>query len=104
MGIYRTDYVMIGVDVGYSSCDYEKHIAEIEGRPDRRFDIVYDGMNSGYAIAGKILATSDEDYGFGVRELDPSIDRAGLAKEISSAFDREVTPGDLKFLAVSHFG
>ncbi len=40
MGVDRTDYLMYGTDVGADAFDWEKHEAEIEGRPDARFESV----------------------------------------------------------------
>lgn len=107
MGVDRTDYLMFGVDVGYDAFDYDKHGAEIEGRPEKRFDVVYDGMSGGYCVAGKIIAASDRYEGFEGRveidECSVSVDREALAQKISSAFDTAVAPCDLRLMLFSHF-
>lgn len=106
MGVEREDYLMYGVDVGFDAFDDNKHEAEIDGAPNRRFDCILDGMSGQYCIAGKIIAKSEPYDGIGMTTIDPDhlgIDRAGLAKIISEAFSREVTTDDLKLILFSHF-
>jgi hypothetical protein len=107
MGVDRTDYLMFGVDVGYDAFSWDKHEAEIEGRPDARFDVVYDGMRGKYCVAGKIIAASDRYEGFEGRiEIDPAdlaIDRDALARKIADAFDKDVSAGDFRLVLFSHF-
>lgn len=106
MGVERTDYLMFGVDVGYDAFDYDKHSAESEGRPVRRFDIVYDGMSGKYCIAGKIIAESEPYEGIEMVKIDPEkidVDRSALAASLSSAFGKQVAPGDLSLILFSHF-
>jgi hypothetical protein len=59
MGVDRTDYLVWGVKLDADKIESDDFEAEINGAPDRRFDVIYDGMNGEYAIAGKILARSD---------------------------------------------
>lgn len=106
MGVDRTDYLMLGVDMGAENFDWDKHEAEIEGSPEARFNIVYDGMCGKYAIAGKIIATSDAYEGFEMARIDPSkldIDRAELAAKVSEAFGRTVAPDEFSLILFSHF-
>lgn len=106
MGVDRTDYLMVGIDLGAEAFDWDKHEAEIEGRPEARFDIVYDGMCSKYCIAGKIIARSDAYEGFELAKIDPEklgVDRAALAAKVSSAFERDVSPDDFSLILFSHF-
>lgn len=107
MGVDRTDYLMFGADVGADSFDWDKHEAEVNGSPDARFDIVYDGMSGAYCFAGKIIAVSDRYSGFEDRvEIDAAslnVDRDDLAKKISVAFERPVLPTDLRLVLFSHY-
>lgn len=107
MGVDRTDYLMFGVDVGYDAFDWERHEAEMEGRPDRRFDIIYDGMSGKYCVAGKIIATSDRYDGFeGRTEIDPErldIDKDDLAQRLTDAFEKPIAPASLRLMLFSHF-
>jgi hypothetical protein len=106
MGVDRTDYLMFGTDVGYESCDYDKFEAEICGEPNRRFDVVYDGMSGQYAIAGKIIATSDPYEGFEMAKIDPKkmdFDADHLAETVSEAFDRKLSANDFHLILFSHF-
>jgi len=106
MGADRDDYLMYGVDVGYDAFDWDKHEAEHEGAPGRRFDIVADGMSGKYCIAGKVIAKSEPYDGIAMATIDPDhlgIDRAAMAKVIADAFGRPVTTDDLKLILFSHF-
>jgi len=105
MGVDRTDYLMFGADMG-AKIDYDKHAAEIEGAPNRRFDIVYDGMSCKYCIAGKIIAKSDPYDGIEMVKIDPlklDVDRAALAASVSDAFGRELSADDFSLILFSHF-
>lgn len=106
MGVDRTDYLMFGTDVGCDAFDWDKHEAEVEGRPDARFDIVYDGMCGKYCIAGKIIATSDAYEGFERAVIRPEmidVDRTSLAEKLSDAFGKAVSADDLELVLFSHF-
>ena len=106
MGVDRTDYLMLGTDLGAKAFDWDKHEAEIEGGPGARFDIVYDGMCGKYCIAGKIIAQSDAYEGFDMAKIEPeklNVDRDALAATVSSAFEREVSPNDFSLILFSHF-
>lgn len=106
MGVDRTDYLMFGADMG-GEIDYDKHEAEIEGAPNRLFDIVYDGMSCKYCIAGKIIAKSDPYDGIEMVKIDPGkleVDRDALAAAISAAFGRrDLTADDFSLILFSHF-
>jgi len=106
MGVEREDYLMYGVDLGYEAFDWDKHEAERDGAPNRRFDIVADGMSGKYCIAGKIIAKSDGYDGIGMNTIDPDhlgVDRAALARVVSEAFGKPVDTDDLKLILFSHF-
>ena len=106
MGIDRTDYLMFGTDVGAKAFDWDKHEAEADGRPDARFDIVYDGMSGSYCIAGKVLAKSTGYEGFELAKIDPgklAIDRDALAATVSDAFGKSLSADDFSLILFSHF-
>jgi hypothetical protein len=106
MGVDRTDYLMFATDVGAKAFDWDKHQAEIEGAPDCRFNIVYDGMCGNYCLAGKIIAKADPYDGFEMAKIDPdklSIDGAALAATVSEAFGRKLSPEDFSLILFSHF-
>lgn len=106
MGVDRTDYLMFGADVGYDAFDWDKHEAEAEGRPERRFDLVLDGMCGKYCIAGKIIARSDPAEGLEMVKIDPGtlgIDRTALAMAVTDAFGRKLTADDFSLILFSHF-
>ena len=107
MGVDRTVYLMWGVDVGAEAVDWDKHVAELEGQPVRRFDMVYDGMSGEYCFAGKILAASHEHSDHSVTALnleDIGVDRDALASRISTAFERDdIGPRDLSLIFLDHY-
>jgi hypothetical protein len=64
MGVDRTDYVMFGVDISDLDIDWTDYVPEIEGAPDRKFDMVDDGMSGIYTFVGKILAKAEGPDGW----------------------------------------
>ena len=106
MGVNRTDYLMLGVDMGAADFDRDSFEAECDGAPNRRFDIIYDGMSGQYCIAGKVISKSDPYDGIEMRKINPEsldIDRTALANAISDAFERPVLDDELYLILFSHF-
>lgn len=107
MGVDRTDYLMLGADVGARAFDWDKHENEVNGAPGARFDVVYDGMSGQYCIAGKIIARSDPYEGFELAKVDESklgIDRSELAATLAEAFGRpDIGPEYISLILFSHF-
>lgn len=106
MGVDRTDYLMFGTDLGAKAADWDKHEAEMEGAPNRRFDIVYDGMCGKYCIAGKVIAKSEPYEGFEMAKIDLDeikVDPVALAATVSDAFGRKLTVNDFSLILFSHF-
>jgi hypothetical protein len=106
VGVDRTDYLMLAADMGANAFDWDHHAPEMEGHPNRRFDIVYDAMCGKYCLAGKVIAHSDPFEGFEMAKIDPknlAIDHAALADAVSIAFDRKLTPADFSLILFSHF-
>jgi hypothetical protein len=98
---------MWATDVGAKGFDWNEHEAEVEGRPDRRFDLVYDGMSGMYCMAGKIIAVSDEYEGFTLHKIDPAeigVDREDLARKVAAAFGSWIEPDDFSLVLFSHYG
>lgn len=105
MGVDRTDYLMYGAKVDYDAVDYDKHGAEMEGRQVRAFDLVVDNMSGQYAVAGKIVAKSDQYDGLEFTEITPELlpqDPGKLYADISTAFAGTVVP-PLKLYLFSHY-
>jgi hypothetical protein len=106
MGVDRTDYLMLGVDVGASAFNWDRHEDERNGAPNRRFDIVYDGMSGAYCIAGKIIAVSKPYEGIAMTKINPDdlgVDRSELASVLTKEFGGPVHPEDLSLMLFSHF-
>ena len=80
MGVSRTDYLMWATDVGAKAFSWDKHEAEGEGRPDRRFDIVYDGMSGASPLFFNALSGAS---GEGVRDY-----RTAADVKLTKFFDR----------------
>lgn len=70
MGNNVKHYVILGVNVGCDAVDIDKYESEIGMEDGRRFDLLYDGMNGEYAVAGKILAECDQYTGFPLTNLE----------------------------------
>lgn len=106
MGVDRTDYLMLGLDMGVKDFDWLKFEDEVNGAKGRRFDIVYDGMSGQYCIAGKIIAKSDPSDGIEMTKIKPEelgVDRSAVAAAVAEAFGRNVQPEDFSLLLFSHF-
>lgn len=105
MGVDRTDYLMFAADMGAKAFDWDKHQAEIEGSPEARFDIVYDGMCGNYCLAGKIIAKSEPYDGFEMAKVHvgAALQATELAAAVSEAFGRKVEPSDFSLILFSHF-
>lgn len=94
MGVDRTDYLVWGAKVNVKQVSWDAHIAELEGRPDARFDLIHDGMNGEYAVAGKIIYSADGCEGgefTDVTEAVRSVDEAAIKAAVAGAFDT-ITP------------
>lgn len=106
MGVDRTDYLMLGLDMGGKNFDLDKFENEVNGAPNRRFDIVYDGMSGQYCIAGRIIAKSDPSEGIEMTKINPEeldVDRFAVAAAVAKAFGRNVMPHDFSLILFSHF-
>lgn len=104
MSTNRVDYVVFGVDVGYDLVEYDDFEAEIEGAEGRRFDMIYDGMNGNYAIAGHIIAKSDPYEGFDTVDIEAERDKIPLSliSEIHKTFPH-VPLGSVRLLVFTHW-
>lgn len=105
MGVDRADYLMFAADMGAKDFDYDKHEAEINGAPDAKFDIVYDGMCGKYCLAGKIIAKSEPYEGFEMAKINVRsvLEVAGLAEAVSESFGLKIVPSDFSLILFSHF-
>lgn len=106
MGVDRTDYLMFATEVGADTFDFDKHLPEIEGAPDAKFNIVYDGMCGKYCLAGKIIAQSDPYDGFEMAKIDPkkmAFDAVAVADAVSESFGCKLVPSDFSLILFSHF-
>ena len=104
MGVYRTDYLMYGAKIDPKSVDHDKHEALLEGRPDAPLDLIYDGMSGEYAVAGKVIAKSDQYDGIGFHEITPDLlpqDTEALRATINETFGVETDK--LRLYLFSHY-
>ena len=106
MGVDRTDYLMFGVKVDPDRVSerYEELEPMMDGAPGAAFDLVYDGMSGKYAVAGKIIAKSDEYDGLEFTEItdamlpsDPDKLRADIAATFGEPADK------LRLFLFSHY-
>ena len=107
MSYDRDDYLMLGVDVGASCFDWARHENEVNGTPDARFSVIYDGMSGQYCIAGIIIAKSDPYEGFEMAKVSEEklgVDRVALAALIAEAFDRpDIGSESISLILFTHF-
>lgn len=104
MGVDRTDYLMFATEVGADTFDYDKHQAEIEGAPDAKFNIIYDGMCGKYCLAGKVIAKSDPYDGFEMAKVSlEGFDAQAVVAAVSESFGRKLVPSDFSLILFSHF-
>lgn len=59
MGVDNTVYVMYGVQIPYADLDSDEFLNEMEMNSEKRFDMIYDGMNGKYVFAGHIILNKD---------------------------------------------
>ena len=76
----------------------------MNGAPDAKFRIIYDGMSGNYAYAGLVIAQADEYEGFGDGvALDMKQDEWMWVMDQVIAVFPHVTQQDFKLIALSHF-
>lgn len=103
MSITKTNYLMLCVQLpveGFNWLDFQD---EINGAPNRRFDIVCDSNR--YLLAGHVIARSIE-YEESLITINPEdldIDQEALAIKISEAFDVAISSDDFKIIFFTHF-
>jgi hypothetical protein len=105
MGVDRTDYLMFAAEMGAKEFDWDKHEAEMNGAPEAKFDIVYDGMCGNYCLAGKIIAKSEPYEGFEMAKINVGavMQANELAEAVSESFGRKVAPSEFSLILFSHF-
>lgn len=105
MGVDRTDYLMVAAEMDPKEFDFDKHEAEINGAPEAKFDIVYDGMCGKYCLAGKIIARSEPYEGFEMAKINvwAVLKADEMAEAVSESFGRKVAPSDFSLILFSHF-
>ena len=105
MGVDRIDYLFWGVKLECNQIDYDELEGEIDGAPDCRFHVVYDGMCGEYAMAGHIVAKSDPYSGTEFTEVDNAlakIDKAAVIEAVCKAIP-EAKPASFSTYLFTHF-
>ena len=102
MGVDRTDYLMWGAKIDSDLVDYEKHGAEMDGAPSKKFDLINDGMCGKYAVAGKVIARSDPYDGLEFKEISPE-DIAWDSSIVSAVRSEFPDAHEFKLILFSHF-
>lgn len=75
MGVRRSDYVIVGANIGYDKANFEDEDFELlyeERRKPQENDILYllDGMSGEYFIVGIPLVWTDDYDGLGYHEFE----------------------------------
>ncbi|MED4787556.1 hypothetical protein P9429_11740 [Bacillus atrophaeus] len=107
MGVWRSDWVLIGADIGYDQFDEDKY-EEYEkfAGMDNAGEITYliDGISGEYFVVGEVVTKADESEGFGISEIEvgdiyeDSCER--VRNHIRDKFGIDVEP---KLVAITHF-
>ena len=109
MGVNRSDWMVVGVDLGYDKVDeenYEYYDTYAQRDEEGEITFLIDGMHGDYFIVGEvILAEKDEREGFGLVELDFNDEDIKESKEnvrafIKKEFNIDVEP---KLLVLTHW-
>lgn len=107
MGVRRTDWILIGANIGFNHYDDENtDFFDTYNMQSHKGDITFliDGMSGEYFVVGEVIARGDEYDGFGITEI--SSDSFQEAVERVEAFLKlmfnidDVKP---KLIAVTHY-
>lgn len=69
MGMRRTDFIILGVELDFDEISYEDYEAEINLEDGRAFDMLYDGVCGEFCLAGKVLSSTDDIDGFSMMNI-----------------------------------
>ncbi|WP_310876928.1 hypothetical protein [Priestia megaterium] len=109
MGVNRSDWMVVGVDLGYDKIDddnWDYYDTYSQRNKEGEMTFLIDGMHGDYFIVGEvILGETDEKEGFGLTELDFNDSDIEESKEnvrafIKKEFNIDVEP---KLLVLTHW-
>jgi len=109
MGVSRSDWIVVGADLGYGMVDeenYDYYDKYSKRNNEGEITFLIDGMSGQYFIVGEVVLADTEGYqGFELTELLFKDDDIEEAKEnvrafIKTAFNVEVEP---KLLVLTHW-
>ena len=110
MGVYRSDYVVIGLKLDYDeekkrlgSKGFEALYYGVTDSPYPGLVAIVDGMGGEYVVVGKILATAEDRDGFDFLSLEFGEELNALratAKDLLAKAGYDVEP---KLFVFSHF-
>lgn len=107
MGVYRSDWIVIGANIGMENYDDDScdKYDELCNR-DKFGELTYliDEMRGEYFIVGVVVKAADEYSGFGLTEITTldsfEKDSEIVRKHVKENFGLEVTP---KLIVLTHF-
>ncbi|WP_163093815.1 hypothetical protein [Bacillus velezensis] len=107
MGVWRSDWVLIGADIGYDQFDeykYEEY-EKFEG-VDRSGEITYliDGMSGGYFVVGEVVTKASEYVGFRLSEIEVGDIYENACKRVRAHIRNEFgIEAEPKLIVITHF-
>ncbi|MGD2353398.1 hypothetical protein ACP8H2_17095 [Bacillus subtilis] len=107
MGVWRSDWVLIGANIGYDQNDHEKweEYDKFVGR-SRSGELTYliDGMRGEYFIVGEVVTKADESEGFGISEIEVSAIYEGACERVRDHIRNEFgVDAEPKLIVITHF-
>ncbi|URO01742.1 hypothetical protein 268TH002_45 [Bacillus phage 268TH002] len=107
MGVWRSDWVLIGADIGYDQNDHEKweeyeKFAEMDNIGELTYLI--DGMRGEYFIVGEVVTKADESEGFGISEIKVGDIYEGACERVREHIRNEFgVDTEPKLIVITHF-
>ncbi|WP_439024429.1 hypothetical protein [Bacillus halotolerans] len=107
MGVWRSDWVLIGADIGYDQFDednYEEY-DKFAGR-DGSGEITYliDGISGEYFAVGEVVTKADEYAGFRLSEIEVGEIYEGACERVRDHIRNEFgVDAEPKLIVITHF-
>lgn len=107
MGVWRSDWVLIGADIGYEQFAEDKY-EEYEkfAGMDNAGEITYliDGISGEYFVVGEVVTVADESAGFGISEIEVGDIYEDSCERVREHIRNEFGVGaEPKLIVITHF-
>ncbi|MET1134682.1 hypothetical protein ABWW12_01795 [Bacillus subtilis] len=107
MGVWRSDWVLIGADIGFDQFDEDKY-EEYEkfAMMDNVGELTYliDGMRGEYFIVGEVVTKADESAGFRLSEIEVGDIYEDACEKVRAHIRNEFgVDAEPKLIVITHF-